>query len=489
MRMGAANTNPTGNRKILWLSRPFWALIAADLASAALSFVLGFLLRDFFPGSLDYSAYLALAPALALFPLLYAAFRLYPGAWMHPAEELKLLARAISFSFCLLAACFFLLKSADSFSRGFFFMAWLCALVLTPLFRHATRRFCGRFSWWRTPVILIGKADSARSIRRQLEKRPRLGLFPVAAIQLTNPAAESPEATPECAQYPMPEDDGASRDLFALLAGRHPGAVVFVLLDGLSSEFRDKLLLLAGEHFQHLFLAPGDRWDYGVPDQVLEMDEAFVLTMRRNLNDKRRLRLKRACDLFLGTGFALAALPLFLILALCIRLDSPGAAIFRHRRIGRGGKPFDLFKFRTMIKDSDSLLGEYLKTHPESAEEWASSQKLRQDPRITRLGRFLRRTSLDELPQILNVLQGEMSLVGPRPIVQEEVQRYGEIFSLYSLVLPGVTGLWQVSGRSDCAYEDRVRLDRSYVVHWSVWLDIYILIKTIPEIFRMRGAY
>jgi Undecaprenyl-phosphate galactose phosphotransferase WbaP len=274
-----------------------------------------------------------------------------------------------------------------------------------------------------------------------------------------------------------------------LLAERHPGAVIFVLLDGLSPPLREKLLLLAGEYFYHLFLAPGDKWDYGVPDRLVEMDEAFVLTMRRNLNDKGRLRLKRACDLCLGLGLALAALPLFLGLALCIRLDSPGAAIFRQTRIGQGGRPFTLFKFRTMRKDADSFLSAYLKKHPESAEEWASTRKLRSDPRITRLGRFLRRTSLDELPQILNVLRGEMSLVGPRPIVQEEVALYGEIFSLYALVLPGITGLWQVSGRNDCTYGERIRLDRSYVVQWSVWLDIYILIKTIPEMFRMRGAY
>jgi lipopolysaccharide/colanic/teichoic acid biosynthesis glycosyltransferase len=142
-----------------------------------------------------------------------------------------------------------------------------------------------------------------------------------------------------------------------------------------------------------------------------------------------------------------------------------------------------------MRQNAGGFLDAYLALHPDEAAEWAASRKLRNDPRITRLGRFLRRTSLDELPQILNVLRGEMSLVGPRPIVQEEITRYGGIFSLYAMVLPGITGLWQISGRNDLSYEERICLDRSYVIHWSVWLDIYILAKTVPEIFRGRGAY
>ncbi|MDR2076370.1 MAG: undecaprenyl-phosphate galactose phosphotransferase WbaP [Desulfovibrio sp.] len=492
--MGAARPHIRKKHEFLWLSHLSWALLITDLASLALAFVLSFLLRSSFTGSLYYEDYLALAPALPFFPLIHAAFRLYPGTWLHPAEELKLLARSVSIGFCLLAVCFFLLKSADSFSRGFFLAAWLCALVLTPLARSGTRRFCHRFFWWRTPVIIIGNAAGAEDAGRRLPKHGRLGLTPVAEIRLQCPGSFPDKAA--IREYPLyslpfPEEGfpPEGRNLFASLAERHPGAVVFIFLDGFSFSLRENLLLLAGEYFYHLFLAPEGKWDYGVPDQVLETGNSIFLAVRRNLNDKRRLRFKRIFDLVLGSCLALASLPLLLALALCIRLDSSGPAFFRHTRIGQGGRPFRLFKFRTMRENADALLKDYLATHPKEAEEWAASRKLRHDPRVTRLGRLLRRTSLDELPQILNVLRGEMSLVGPRPIVQAEIRRYGEIFSLYSLVLPGITGLWQISGRNDCTYDQRINLDRSYVIHWSLWLDIYILAKTIPEIFLMRGAY
>ena len=483
--MGSATPHTRKNCKPFWLPLSSWALITADLASLSLSFCLGFLLRASFAGSLHSGDYLVLAPALLLFPLLYAAFRLYPGAWMHPAEEIKLLAKAVSIGFCLLAACFFLLKSSDDFSRGFFLASWCCALILTPLARAGTRRLCGRFSWWQTPAIIIGKAGLAEDLQRRLSRHGRLGLVPVATIHLQCPSA----AAPEYAALVLSENSPLDRSLFASLAERYPAAVVFILMDGIPPALREKLLLLAGGHFYYLFLAPKSNWNYGVPDQVVELDNSLVLALRRNLNDKRRLRIKRICDIVLSCVLILAALPFLLGLALCIRLDSPGPVFFRHTRIGQGGRLFTVFKFRTMRENADGFLREYLALHPDEAEEWAACRKLRADPRITRLGRFLRRTSLDELPQILNVLRGEMSLVGPRPIVQEEIRRYGEIFSLYTLVLPGITGLWQISGRNDCSYEERICLDRSYVVHWSVWLDIYILVKTIPEVFRMRGAY
>ena len=181
--------------------------------------------------------------------------------------------------------------------------------------------------------------------------------------------------------------------------------------------------------------------------------------------------------------------PLLGLIALLIKLDSPGPVLYTHTRIGFGGKPFKVWKFRTMIKDADRVLREYLEKHPELRAEWERDHKLRHDPRITRVGKWLRKTSLDELPQLWNVLRGEMSLVGPRPIVKEEVKKYGEKFSLYTKVKPGMTGLWQVSGRNDTSYEDRVNLDAYYVQNWSVWLDIYILARTVKVVVVGKGAY
>ncbi len=172
-----------------------------------------------------------------------------------------------------------------------------------------------------------------------------------------------------------------------------------------------------------------------------------------------------------------------------MRIDSPGPVLFSHTRIGRGRRTFRLWKFRTMSVDADAALADYLDRHPDQAREWALTHKLREDPRITRIGRFLRKTSLDELPQFWNVLRGDMSMVGPRPIVAEEVPKYGGAFALYARVLPGLTGLWQVSGRNDTGYTRRVELDTQYIRHWSALLDTKVLFKTVRVILYGHGAY
>lgn len=184
-----------------------------------------------------------------------------------------------------------------------------------------------------------------------------------------------------------------------------------------------------------------------------------------------------------------AVMPLALILALIIRMDSRGAAIYRQRRIGKNGQPFMLYKFRTMVVNADEVLRDYLEQDAAIAQEWQKTQKLKNDPRLTRIGQFLRKTSLDELPQILNILMGQMTLVGPRPIVESEKVKYGRYFEEYCEVRPGLTGLWQTSGRNDTTYSQRVAYDHYYINHWSPSLDIWIIFRTIPVAISGRGAY
>ena len=179
--------------------------------------------------------------------------------------------------------------------------------------------------------------------------------------------------------------------------------------------------------------------------------------------------------------------PLFLLVTLLIRRDG-GTALFRHQRLGADGRMFACLKFRTMVSEADKVLAQLLATDPVAAMEWHATQKLRRDPRITGVGQFLRKSSLDELPQLINVLKGEMSLVGPRPIVQAEVARYGNKIHYYYQARPGLTGLWQVSGRSDTSYAQRVELDARYVAHWTFWRDIVIVLKTIPAVLLRKGA-
>lgn len=204
---------------------------------------------------------------------------------------------------------------------------------------------------------------------------------------------------------------------------------------------------------------------------------------------KPNLRLKRILDIIFCVCALPVALPFGALIALLISIDSPGIPIYAHRRIGKNGKEFTLYKFRTMVKNADTQLDKYLLKNPEMAEEWEKTQKLQIDPRVTKLGHLLRKTSLDELPQLLNIVIGNMTLVGPRPIVEEEIPKYGKMFKEYCEMRPGLTGLWQVSGRNDTTYDRRLACDHYYANNWSLKLDLMVLLKTVPVAFKGFGAY
>lgn len=197
----------------------------------------------------------------------------------------------------------------------------------------------------------------------------------------------------------------------------------------------------------------------------------------------------RALDIVLAGSILIFLAPLMLLIALLIWMEDGGWPLFGHRRIGRGGVSFACLKFRSMVPDAEARLERLLATNPEARLEWQTDHKLREDPRITRLGGFLRRSSLDELPQLINVLRGEMSIVGPRPIVEGEVRRYGHGFKHYCAVRPGITGLWQVSGRNNLSYRRRVALDRLYVRSRSLNRDITIMAMTLPAVLTRNGSY
>ena len=197
---------------------------------------------------------------------------------------------------------------------------------------------------------------------------------------------------------------------------------------------------------------------------------------------------KRAIDVIVAGVTLVLLLPLLALVAGAVWAGDRKSPIFRHRRVGRQGRPFGCLKFRTMLVEAEAALAAHLAANPAARAEWEATHKLTDDPRVTAIGRVLRKTSLDELPQLINVLRGDMSLVGPRPIVQAEMARYGSAFPACFSVPPGVTGLWQVSGRSDTTYEERVALDLAYAAGWSLKRDLVILIRTVPAVFAQRGS-
>jgi len=225
-------------------------------------------------------------------------------------------------------------------------------------------------------------------------------------------------------------------------------------------------------------------------DAVLDEGASAAGGVQAQLAKPWNRLVKQGFDLLVAGAATVLLVPIWVAAALAIRLDSPGSIFFVHERLGRGGRPFRCLKFRTMYSDGSSRLQRHLAGHPESRREWEQYAKLRSfDPRVTRVGRFLRRSSLDELPQLINVFRGEMSLVGPRPYLPSEIGRIGDAAETVLKAPPGITGLWQVSGRNDVSFEQRLRMDEHYVRNWSLSLDVAVLLRTVGAVLRRRGAY
>lgn len=215
----------------------------------------------------------------------------------------------------------------------------------------------------------------------------------------------------------------------------------------------------------------------------------ILLGIKNNLAKKTNRRIKRLFDLLVGLIICILILPILIIVSIAIKLDSKGPVFFNAKRIGKNGKLFKCYKFRSMHQNADELLKQYLNKNPEQRVEWNKFQKLKgNDIRVTKVGQFIRKYSLDELPQIFNVLKGDMSLVGPRPYLPREQELMKSFYNIIITTVPGITGYWQVSGRSDVTFKGRLKMDNWYVRNWSIWIDIVLLIKTIKVVFGGKGA-
>jgi Undecaprenyl-phosphate galactose phosphotransferase WbaP len=352
--------------------------------------------------------------------------------------------------------------------EGLLRWAFFCPLLL--LCRAGVRQLMRGCGLWSLNTLIIASHSVVEQARAALLSDPSMGYQLVGSAELADVATQS------------------DQELLDLLNAHAADFVVVAVGGGQPAAERSVIGALRRAN-RPIGLVPAME---GLPVVGLRQHHFFshdfvMLVSRNNLARPFSRTLKAAFDQFVAAVLVVLLAPLLIGLAVCVRSDG-GPAFYRHRRIGAGGRSFGCIKFRTMVTDSDRVLDQLLATDTAAAAEWAATQKLRDDPRVTRLGRFLRRSSLDELPQLFNVLRGEMSLVGPRPIVQAEVARYGDEIEYYYETKPGLTGLWQVSGRSDTSYQRRVRLDVWYVRNWTLWHDVAILLKTIPAVFLQRGA-
>lgn len=406
----------------------------------------------------------ALAAVAITQVLVFVLWGLYPGLGQHSAWEFRKIMSATVVAFVP-----FLLLSAlpgVGLPATAIIVAFGLMLVVLPFERMTTRKLCSRASWWGCPVALFGDRRSISSLWEKLKREPGQGLRPVAAVQL---------------------HDLYDADLAALPTADR--ALVILAGSPLQSD-RTAVMARLEAHFNEVtFLDPlfssatGEIWG-----EMRNYVGVSGVSFRNNLNLRLPRAIKRAMDIALSLTLIIALLPLLGLISLLVKLQSSGRLIYGHERIGRGGRRFRAWKFRTMVADADIGLRKYLEKYPDLAEQWRTNQKLENDPRVTRIGQILRKLSLDELPQLWNVLVGEMSLVGPRPIVLSEIGRYAGTFEKYLQVTPGITGLWQVSGRNNTTYPERVAMDDFYVRNWSPWFDAYLMFRTVRTVLTAEGA-
>ncbi|KPJ93409.1 MAG: hypothetical protein AMJ53_07300 [Gammaproteobacteria bacterium SG8_11] len=463
--------------QVLLTSAP---LVVADLLASVCACVLAIISH----GGPSLSTELRLLSLLPLFAMVflfvYLMFGLYPGNGLSPVFELRQITIATTMVYIVFLAASLALSN-NKFSTVMLGTAWLFSILAVPIMRSLFRRLCARFRWWGQPVLIFGGHDAGILNYEYLASRPHFGLKPVGIID-------------DSGLYPTEDvqNPPAYLGTFEMAPSIANDNCVFwavVAMPERSASEVNRVIKTYVRHFPHVLVVPELDGLPSLWNRSFDLGGVHGIRIESNLLLPIPRFFKRLADLSIVIAGGLICLPMVAIIASLVKLSSPGPVVFSHERISYNGRRFKAWKFRTMFKDADIVLDQYLAADPEIRKEWEENHKLRDDPRVTKIGRWVRKTSLDELPQVWNILSGEMSLVGPRPIVEEEIKKYGENFGLYTRVVPGLTGLWQVSGRNNTTYDERVHLDSYYVRNWSPWMDIYILARTIKVVLRRDGAY
>lgn len=390
------------------------------------------------------------------------------------------------FSACLYAAFtvmveVYISQGEHIISRMFMMLFAVGCFFNLVIFRFVVKQLLQRFAILQSPVLIVGAGKTAEILVKGIAGEEGLGYRIIGLLE------DAPITSEVLKKYPVL---GGFDDLEAVIKKTRVQHVI-IAAPGVDPYVQGRLIYTAEPLVKNVGVVPNL---IGMPMGGLEIECLFneklmILKVKNNLARPLNRAMKVLFDYSLTIVGTICILPVLAVIALWIYKDSPGPILFKHVRIGKDGKPFGCYKFRSMCVDAKEKLEELLANDPEARAEWERDFKLKNDPRITKSGAFLRRTSLDELPQVFNVLKGEMSLVGPRPVVKEELPRYGALVRDYLSVKPGITGYWQVNGRSDTTYEERVLMDTWYVQNWSIWLDIMLLWRTVKAVAGCKGAY
>lgn len=469
----------------------FFCLVIIDLAAFYFSLFLAWIFRGkitplflsnlpFFNFSYAHFVSLWWVPAIFIFFLFYE--KLYDNNlpfW----DEVRNLVKALSLASITLMAIVTLGKMSDRVSRIVLSGMWIFSLFLFPVLRLWGKKVLYHLGIWREKILIIGAGNAGRLVMAGLHREKHMGYDVIGFldddVKKIGTMIDGKKVFGKVSEFPVfIKDKGIKTAVIAI--------------PSLSSEKLSVLTASVQNNTPNTMLIPDLKGIALLNTDLFHLfrEEIFLINIKNNLKSGINRFIKRFFDMSVCILSMPVLLPVIGIIGIIIRLESPGSAIYTHERVGKNGKIFNCYKFRTMHKDAEKKLGEILQNNEEVRKEWLNNWKLRDDPRITRMGRFLRKTSLDELPQVLNVLKGEMSLVGPRPVTIEEIDEYyKDAAKLCFSVLPGITGLWQVSGRTNTGYDYRVKLDGWYIMNWSLWLDIVILFKTIKVVVKAEGAY
>lgn len=459
-------------------------LLAADLATVFLSFLIAYNLRlrvpSLRPLAGDLGTYLNAWPLIFMWPLMFWREGLYPGhAWIG-SDYLERILTATSVASLVLMSVTFLTKTGVQYSRTLVIGFWLVSLISLPLSRFTLRYLFRKLRWGGPPAVILGAGRSAALVIRGLNAQNPPSLSPVAVFD-DDPGklGQSIEGVPIIGSLTTVPDWARTQGV----------KTAIVAMPGIQHEQLIQIIEGQSKFFPRLLVVPNLFGLSTVDVDTRDIGGTLTLEMRKNLLSRSSQALKRLTDYLSVFIIGLLVLPVALAIAIAQLLESGRPVFFLQERVGRAGDHFRMWKFRTMVQDADRVMEDQILEDPVLRAEWEKHQKLVDDPRLTAVGRFIRRFSLDELPQLWNILAGDMSFVGPRPITTDQVELYGPTFHLYKQVRPGLTGLWQVSGRAATSFESRVETDTYYVRNWSLWLDAIIIAKTFWAVISGEGAY
>jgi lipopolysaccharide/colanic/teichoic acid biosynthesis glycosyltransferase len=462
---------------------------------------------------------LVLASLVPLCVMAMAGTRLYAVTPPSPPDEIRSLTGVITLVYvgAWMVSLAARVVTARSLSHGAWALSLLVSVSLVPIVRGALRSTFAKREWWGHAVVVIGAGRVGRAVVETLLRRPQLGLKPVAILDddparqgsvrvtwgeddmVVEPVSEAitqtdlePPSSDRAAMEQFAEVGGVpvvgGLELAAVLAQRLGIRTVVIAMPEMDSAAVLNLIERFGESYTNVLVIPDlfNLAHFGAPTRYL--GGVLGLEVQRQLMHRGPRFAKRLMDLVLTALGGLLIMPLLLLISLLIKLDSKGSPFYTQKRLGQDGVRFSALKFRTMHTDAHERLAELLESSAELRAEYQQFHKLADDPRITRVGRFLRKYSLDELPQLWNVVTGEMSLVGPRPYLETEIPDMHQKEAIVLRVRPGLTGIWQVTTRNESTFEERVNLDVEYVRNWSPWLDLYILARTVGVVVAGTGS-